>query len=155
MYVHISFVYIYCQDTGSHPAANLININRKIGEGAASDFSVDIDSQTKLLFLFDRTGVGLLRYSKTQTNLCLFICFVQQNGGSSVSNWTCKKNLSENKQVPLCFPSPPVLLNTNIVMRKQYSISPPWSPSPPPGHAHSSPSKNEGNHVCPPWQCGV
>ena len=73
MYVHISFIYIYCQDTGSHPAANLININREIGEGAASDFSVDIDSQTKLLLLFDRTGIGFLCYSNMQANLCLFI----------------------------------------------------------------------------------
>lgn len=130
MYIYISFTYIYCQDTGSHPAANLININREIGEGAASDFSVNVDSQTKLLFLFDRTGVGLLHHSNMQNNLHLFIYFAQQNHGSLVSNWTCKKNLSGNKQVPLCFPSPPVFLSTNVVMRKQYSISPPRSPLP-------------------------
>lgn len=34
----------------------------------------------------------------------------------------------------------------------RHSISPPWSPS---GHAHSSPSKNEGNHLCPLQQYGV
>lgn len=86
VYIYISFTYIYCQDTGSHPAANLININREIGEGAASDFSVNVDSQTKLLFLFDRTGVGLLHHSNMQNNLHLFIYFAQQNHGSLVSN---------------------------------------------------------------------
>lgn len=73
MYVHISFICIYCQDAGSRPAANLININRETGEGAAGGFSVDVDSQTELLSLFDRTGVGLLRYSAMQTNLYLFV----------------------------------------------------------------------------------
>jgi len=86
MYVHISFIHIYCQDSGSHPAANLININREIGEGAAGDLSADIDSQTKLLFLFDRKGDGLLCYCNTQNNLYLFIYFAQQNFRSLVSN---------------------------------------------------------------------
>lgn len=73
MYVHISFICIYCQEAGSHPAANLININRETGERAASDFSVDVDSQIELLSLFDRTGVELLHYSTMQTNLFLFV----------------------------------------------------------------------------------
>lgn len=50
MYVHISFISVYCQDTSSHPAVNLININRETGEGADRDFSVAVDSQTIIPF---------------------------------------------------------------------------------------------------------
>lgn len=153
MYVHISFISVYCQDTSSHPAANLININRETGEGADHDFSVAVDSQTKLLFLSDRTRLGLLHYSKMQNNFYLFIL-----PSRILGLWY----LIEHARRPLweeasfsVFSFITSFAQHWCCQEKAIQHLPALVPLTPPGYSYLSPSKNEGTHLCPLGHHGV